>query len=220
MGLTGKVQKGNILYLSVVGGNMAEASEEGVEGAVKREYETSDGKKGVKFEILHKDLTGFIVGVAFEDSRFGEKANIRIQKGTDVAQISFTTDSKYFIDFSRKLPNVDLSQEVTLNPYDFEPEEGKRLTGVSMKQGGEKVADYYWDGKKTRKGFPEVSKEERKDYDKDDWKMFFLKLKKYLKKEVQGLTIPSYTPAPESVIADSPEAPANLEAEDNDDLPF
>ena len=223
--MTSKVEKGNVLYLSVVGGNMVEASEEGVEGAVKREYETSDGTKGTKWEILHKNLTGHLTTITFDDSKYGERAILKFQNGEDKAQLSFPTDSKYFADFAKKAPNLDLSKEISINVYDFEPEEGKRLTGVSLKQDGDKVDNYYWDGKKTLHGMPEVSKEERKEYDSDDWKMFFLKVKKFLKKKVQAMKIPEYTP--ETKNTDTPikenkkEDTKGINSDtDEDDLPF
>jgi hypothetical protein len=222
--MTSKVEKGNVLYLSVVGGNMVENSEEGVEGAVKRDYELKDGTKGTKWEILHKNLSGNITTINFEESKYGERVIIKFQNGEDKAQLSFPTDSKYFSDFAKKIPNADLSQEISINVFDFEPEEGKRLTGVSMKQDGEKVENFYWDGKKTLNGMPEVPKADRKEYDTDDWKMFFLKVKKFLKKKVQAMDIPSYDSdssgvTQEPVSSGTPEKGINQDSEE-DDLPF
>jgi len=40
---------------------------------------------------------------------------------------------------------------------------------------------------------PEVSKEDAKGYDKDDWKMFFIKVKKFLKAEVEKVELEEIT---------------------------
>lgn len=224
--MTSKVEKGNVLYLSVVGGNMVESSKEGVKGAVKREYETSDGKKGVKYEILHKNLVGRITEVEFKDGSFGEQALIKFQNGKEKAIVTVTTSSKYFTDFAKKLPNVDLSKDVTFNVYDFESKEGKQQTGVSITQEGVKVKGAYWDSetKKSLKGFPNVSKSERADMDSDDWKMFFIKVKKFLKKEVLGITFPTYEYTDDSGSAGVDEGQDSSEGlgqeEEDDDLPF
>ena len=38
---------------------------------------------------------------------------------------------------------------------------------------------------------PSVSKTDAKDYDKDDWKLFFIWVKKFLKKEIEKVVIPT-----------------------------
>ena len=100
-----------------------------------------------------------------------------------------STDSRYFTAFAKKLPNVNVDEEITLNSFDFTTKDGKQLRGLDIKQNGEKMTDAYWDGKKALRGIPEVSKADAKGYDKDDWKLHFIKIKKFLKAEVQKVEL-------------------------------
>lgn len=223
MSLTTKRQTANVLYLTIAQGRMVEKSTEDNPEAVKREYTTKDGKTGVKYEIQHANLTGHIIGLDFRDTEFGEQFVITITAGGEQAKLSMPTDSNYFTDFAKRLPGIDLDREVTLNPYELEKDNGKTAKGISVKQGNEKIMNAYWDGKKATNGMPSVSKKDAKEYDSDDWKMYFMKVKKFLKTEVQGIKLPD--PALVSDI----QVPTKEEAEQvmaddyevgDDDLPF
>lgn len=219
MGMTTKSEGGNTLYLSVIGGNMLQASTEDNPEAKKRDYETSDGKKGTKYEIEHRNLTGNVVGMNFNDGKFGEEFSIVLQSGDEKAQLTVPTSGEYFADFAKKLPNIDLTKPITINPYEMDKDNGKKNRGMSIKQGGEKIANAYWDGKKSLKGMPEVSKEDRKDYDSDDWKMHFIKIKKFLKKKVEAVDIPAYQVVDTAKAETTQNAP-KADSPDVDDLPF
>ncbi len=181
----------NTLYLSIIGWNMVQKVEEGTLGAKRRDYETSDGNTGTKYEISHKNLVGKVAWLSFVDGSFGEQFILTLTNWEDQAKLHINTDSKYFTAFARKLPNIKLEENITLNSFDFTTNDGKRITGMDIKQGWEKVEDNYWDGKKTLNGMPEVTKTEAKGFDKDDWKMHFMKVKKFLKKEVEAVVIPT-----------------------------
>lgn len=181
----------DVTYLSVIGGKMMQKVNEDTPGAMKRVYETSDGWEGTKWEIAFADLTGRIINLEFVDGKFGEQFYITMKSGETTVKVSFNTDSKYFTSFARCLPNIDLNKDITINTYDFESE-GKKYTGVSVKQEWDKIKDYYFDGKKSLHGMPEVSATDRKGYTKDDWKIFFLGVKKFLKAEVLKVEIPAY----------------------------
>jgi hypothetical protein len=102
------------------------------------------------------------------------------------AILSMNTESRYFQDFAKRVRNIDFNKEVFLSPYDFEPEKDKRLTGVSIKQGGEKIENYYWDPteKAVCNGFPEPK--DANNYSKDDWKVFFIDVRKFLVNEINN----------------------------------
>ncbi len=199
MGITSKREPSNILYLTVVGGNMVQAKINGepvsqdTHGAISRTYKNDEGETITKWELQHSNLTGFITSLDFKESPYGEQFSITIQNGNDIAKLTMNTSSKYFSDFGKKLPNIDLEKEIIINTYDFESEndEGvlKRHTGVSITQDNVKIKNAYWDGKKTLKGFPSVSDKDRKSYDSDDWKMFFIKIKKFLKKQIESIEV-------------------------------
>jgi len=186
----------NTLYLSIIGWNMVQKVDEWTPGAKKRDYETSDWATGTKFEIHHKNLVGKVEGLEFVDGNFGEQFVLTLGNWEDKAKLHINTDSKYFTAFAKKLPKVKLEDNIELNSFDFTTKDGKRLTGMAVKQGGEKVEDNYWDGKKSLNGMPEVSKADAKGYDKDDWKIHFMNVKKFLKKEVQKVNLPDTNTAP------------------------
>ena len=65
---------------------------EGTEGAVKREYETSDGKKGVKNELVADSISGVISNISVWDGDYGKSIQITIgELGKDgVIAVSYT----------------------------------------------------------------------------------------------------------------------------------
>jgi hypothetical protein len=190
MGLTTQAEASNVLYLSIAGGNMVQRSTEDNPKAVPRDYEDKDGNKKRKFEIQHRNLTGLITSIDFEKSDFGENCVVTVMNDGEIAKLTFSLDSDYFTDFAKRIQNLEFSNEVIIRPYEMDKEGSKRKNrGVSMQQGSEKLGNFYWDGKKVLNGMPDVAKEDRKDYDTDDWKMHFLMIKKFLKKQVQSLSI-------------------------------
>ena len=96
---------------------------EGTEGAVKREYETSDGKKGTKFELLFKSLCGKITNMQMFDGDYGKNLLVTLSYDGGADTISFNTTSPFGEDFMKKLPNINLDEFVTIGiPYsDFTP---------------------------------------------------------------------------------------------------
>ena len=200
MSMAQKLENSDTLYLTIVGWTMVEKSEEGVEGAKKRDYETSDGKTGVKWEIHYKNLLGRITWLEFKNTDYGEQFTLTLSGSEwQQAKLSMNTDSRYFTDFGKKLPNINLEEEIELNSYDFKTPDGKQLRWLSIKQDGQKINDFYWDGKKALNNMPNVSKTESKDYDKDDWKMFFIKIKKFLKSEIEKVKLPKITVSEEEI---------------------
>lgn len=195
MSIAEEVKKGADMYFSIIAGNLVVQVDETTEWAIKREYETSTGSKGVKWEKKYKNLSWVITDMVFIDTDFGEQFKISISDWEITAVLSMGTDSRYFSDFAKKLPNLDLADDITINPYDFESvrDNGKtsRNTGLSITQDGKKILSFYWDidKKKTINGLPEPEGDVKK-FDKDDWKAYFIKVKKFLKEKVKATTIP------------------------------
>ena len=204
--MTQPVGDSNTLFLSIIAGTMVEKSEEGVQGAKRRDYETSDGKTWTKWEIHHRNLVGRISWMEFKETDYGEQFTLTLSAWEDTAKIFIGTDSRYFSDFGKKLPNINLEKDIEINPYDFKATDGKQLRWMSIKQDGEKVADHYWDGKKTTNGMPSVSKEDAKGYDSDSWKVFFITIKKFLKKEIQKVVLPTIVEEVKDVTLEEAEA--------------
>lgn len=129
-----------------------------------------------------------ITGLEFKDSQYGENLYITLVNSSGKkAKLQISVDSDYFRSFATMLKNIDLEDDVTFNAYDFEGDDGKRKRGLSITQDGQKIQGYYYDfdKKESKNGMPAVSKEDAKTYEKDDWKMYFMGVKKFLKNEVK-----------------------------------
>lgn len=205
MGLTEAGSNGK--FINIAQGRFRIPCEETNPKAVKREWE-KDGKKGVKHELVYSKLSGIITGIKFKDSDFGEQIAIEVSSGQEKYIINVASDSRYALDFMRRLPGVEFHKEVELTPYDMENEGGKKNTGIKVVQDGETIKNKYWDddSKKNLHGMPEMTD---KNPDSDDWKMYFIKVKKFLKKRVEEQIEKELNPI------------AKKEAEiEEDDLPF
>ncbi len=154
---------------------------EGTEGAVKREYEDSKGNKGVKHELVFDKMTGKITKVAFAETDFGKLLHLTITDEKGDMVLSVSTSQNYGEDLMKKLPNLDLEQDVVLSPYSFTDDKGKLRKGVSVVQNGEKIKNFFYDEKteKVTHGYPSP-KGDTKKYSKDKWKIYFLEAREFL----------------------------------------
>lgn len=182
----------NTLYLSIVGGNMVQKVEEGTPGAKRREYEASDGSKGVKFEIHHKNLTGKITGLEFRDGNYGEQFILTLWSWDEQVKLHLNTDGRYFAPFAKKLPNVDLEKEITINSFDFTTTDGTRLIWMDVRQNWLKLNDYYWDkeNKKAINWMIPIDEEKKEKMKKKYWPSYFLEASVFLKEEVEKIRLP------------------------------
>jgi hypothetical protein len=187
-----KKQESNAVYLNIIKDNFVQRSSEDNPEAIKREYEDSDGNKGEKWEIQYEAVEGYITAYKFNDGRFGEEFEITLESGDSQVKIQMGTGSRYFMNFGEKFPNINFKEKVKLSPYDLLGDNGKTLNGITVYQGDTKVVSNYYDAdkKKSKNGIPSVAAKDRKGYDSDDWKMHFIQVKKFLKKEIQKINIP------------------------------
>ena len=176
----------DVLHLSIIKGSLMQKSSEANPEAVKREWKDDSGNVKFKWEVPCSKVSGMITNVEFKLGDFGEQVIISLSDADEDIKIYMPTDSRYFSDFAKKLPNIDLQSEVEVMPYDFEGDKGKNVKGMSVKQNKEKVYSHYYDAdkKKTINGLPQPDPKEKKNFDTDDWKIFFMTEKKFLKKAV------------------------------------
>lgn len=182
-----KKNENNKKYISVLAdGKFHESVLEGTEGAVVRTYEDKDGVKQSKIELVFDEAQGKITKFYFEDGEFGK--NLLLEIDND-GIIVLGTASSFCEDLMKKLPAIDLKADVKLVPYSFVAE-GKSRKGITVYQGEQKVESYYWDkeAKKVKNGFPEIEGDASK-FDSDDWKMHFMKVRKFLVSEIGKLAI-------------------------------
>lgn len=214
MGL--EVIENNKTYLTIVQGTLSQQVKEGTPNAEKRVYEKKDGSTGEKWELRYKSVSGTIVKMQIKDSDFGEQLIIVLRDGEDLFQLQLPLGSNYFTDFGRKLPNLYLDDTVSISPYDFTTNDGKKKTGLTIVQEGVKIDNYYYDPEKKENlhGFP-VPKGKGKGFDSDDWKMYFIEVKKFMKKNVLE-TIAKM----KEIDVNEPETVEPPEQEETDDLTF
>lgn len=160
---------------------------EGTEGAVVREYETSDGTKGKKTEMVYKDLSGKITGVKFEEGKFGNQILLSIldeDEGEEEPTIlCLGTESNFGEDVMKKLPNVNLKKPVKFIPFSFDTDKGKKQRGVTIEQDGKKIENFFYDkeSKKNLHGYPEVPKPKAgKLVTKVQWRKYFAECSDWL----------------------------------------
>ena len=202
--------KENRRFISVLAsdGSFREKVTETTPGAIKREYETSDGTKGEKWELVYAKLEGMITGLQFWDGDYGSSLQITVKNGEDEAILSLGVQTPFGEDMMKKLPNMDLTKPVSFEPYSFEDDNKKLRRGISIKQGGVKIENYYsameGKGKKQKRvsanGIPEPEGDVS-GYKKDDWKLHFLKVRKFLVEQVEKLIATKFPHVAEAPVA-------------------
>lgn len=167
---------------------------EGTEGSIVREYETSDGKKGSKTELVFNKLDGMITNVEFHGGEFGKNLLVTVDDGqADPVVVSMNCAQAYGEDFMKKLPSIDLSKPVIISPYAFEDDKKKMKKGVSIVQNDAKVRNFFYDEveKKETNGFP-APEGDTSTYDSDSWKVHFIKVRKFLVDYVEKNVMPKF----------------------------
>lgn len=165
------------IYASVLADGLIHvAVDKETPGAKLREYETSDGKKGEKWELQYTELDGMIGKLSFFDGDFGKSLQILITDGEEKPVVlSLSTASSYGEDVLKKLPNIDQSRPVRFVPYSFE-EGGKRKKGITIWQDGKKIQNFFYDAEKKEvtNGYPTAPVPKKgKTISTDEWKVYF-----------------------------------------------
>lgn len=160
-----------------------------------REYETSDGKKGEKWELTYDTLTGTISKINFFDGDFGKSLQITLTDGeNEPVVMSLSTASSFGEDVLKKLPNIDQNKPVKFVPYSFE-DAGKVHKGITITQDGVKLGNYFQrkeviDGKNVWTnlyGYPEAPKPKKNKktgedvpLSSDEWKIYYTQVRLFL----------------------------------------
>lgn len=179
-------------FISILSdGIMRQNVPEDTSGAEKREYETSkkdtEGNfiKGHKWEKKVESVAGLITDIKLVETGFGTLIQIELTdtflNTTDI--LSLNAKSTFGEDFMYKLPNIDLSKEVSIRSYSYIPK-GKTKTsrGLDIKQDNEKINNFFRDPQDWSKivnGLPTPTGDVKK-YKTDDWKIYYLQVNKFL----------------------------------------
>lgn len=215
--MPGTQYEGGRTYLSIVGGKIRHKVTEDTEGAVLRKWETPTGEKGEKWELVYESWNGLIKDIRVNETEYGKFLEVKF----DDATLSIHTDSRYFSDFVKKLASADLTKPIVIRPYDFEDDKKQKVVGVTLTQLGEKLTDHFYDfSTKTYKfDFPKAAHTKTTPYDKDDWKAYFLGVKKFLLAYVAMNIAPKLEGVKEEEEPKLPEMPEKEEVK-LEDVPF
>ena len=145
MALTEIEEQGNVLFLGIIGNRFNQKVSKDTPGAKYRLFTDSDGVEYHIHEILHKNLKGNITNLKVIEGKYGPQLMIEIENEGEKARLYINTATAYFGAFVKRLPNIDLTAEVTLVPYNFTTETGKTLKGITIYQDGSKLNNYYYD---------------------------------------------------------------------------
>lgn len=189
------------IYYSIIDGTFRQKVPKEHPDAVAREWESSDGKtKGTKYERVINTLICKIEGIEFHEGDYGMNVEVILDENADGINpvLSISVGSKEGEDFLKKIPNVDLTKEVKLRPFNFEGEKGEKVRGLEIIQfteSGEpiKIKNFFRDeeAKKNINGLPSPEKENI-DMTKTDWKIYFLQVNAFLVKYTQDSIVPKF----------------------------
>ncbi len=141
---------------------------ENTEGAVRVDY-TYNNEAKTRWEKYYDNFTGKIVGITVKDSDYGKQWVISFVTSDGSLydwQSNFT--GSFVRAFLKQLPNVKLSESVTITPTSKVGDDGKTNNNLFVSQNGDGVG-FYW--KKDTNGMPEselitVSGKQQTDYTK------------------------------------------------------
>jgi hypothetical protein len=205
------------LYFTVIDGTFRTRVEKDHPQAVMREYETKDGAKATKYERIVTSLAGYIEDIGIHESDYGKVIQIKLDPNSEGRNpiVQLSTETTYGEDFLKRLPGIDLSREVRLAPYAFTDDNGREQRGISVTQGEDKIKNFFYDGEKATNGFPEPEGD-TENYTKEDWKIHFLRVRKFLINYATEHIIPELALRPKFVGTTQ----RNEEDIDPDSIPF
>lgn len=211
----GRNENANKRFMHIAYGKFREKAVENAIGAEARE--NKDGK--VMWEYVFDYIEGKITGIFHkEDEKFGNSFEVIVDDGKDKFQISFKEGDSFFNDFFSKLPNVAIKTTVKLVPYAFNDKNtGKLKKGLVIWQGNAKVESYFTSYNETTKTYTYLHNFPQPDekMDKEDWKIYFIKVNKFLRNYTQDKIIPNLEYKAIEQVADEIEKNNDIES-----LPF
>lgn len=186
---------------------------EGTEGASKREVTNpTNGEKKVKIELCYDYIQGKITNIEYrEHERYGSSWSIEIDDGKELFNLQVNDKTKTSIDILCRLPNLDFDEEVKISTYPTGM--NKRATGVAMYQ-DDKIPNFFvakiGDEIVFKNGYPES----KGKLDKDEYQIYQIQVRKFLKEYTLKNVIPKLNKANEVKVVDGDDFNTP------DDLPF
>lgn len=151
------------------------------------EWKDDDGVS--HYDLVYGNLIGALVGVYFKDHpEYGRQWSIKVKAGQQFYSVQMTENSRYGIDFLKKLPNLVQGERYKFTPWEMETD-GKKKGGLAIVRVSdeEKIGSFFqtftdlgngqWDITNIR-NFPDFTGDRN---DKDDWKSYYIQVTKFLR---------------------------------------
>lgn len=148
MALTNSVRK---TFLYIINGKITKKVTKEDPGAIARENKNNQ----IVYELLYDNLTGVIADISTNISDYGKEWLVEIKDADETYQLSLPYSSRAAKALLCCLPNIHLTAEVKLSPYQKEID-GKKQSGMFISQGGNAIKWHYT--KEHRNGLPEMEK--------------------------------------------------------------
>jgi hypothetical protein len=123
------------IYYTISDGKICRQHKQPVEGSTERVTKT--GK--TVHETFYRALRGKIMDIQTRENEYGKTWNVTLQDDSGAKEVlQFNYSSGYANGFLKALPNVDLSEEVTIVP-NLKIENDKKKTTIFLQQNGEAI---------------------------------------------------------------------------------
>jgi hypothetical protein len=186
--------EGRKIYLNISDGKIVRQHANPIEGVTV----TRENKNGKNVhEEFFRSVTGALTNIRSKETPFGMVWEITLQDNGEEFVLSFNYSSRYTNHFFRALPNVDLMEPVTINPWSMKDKNdpSKTVAGLTLYQNKEKIPFAY--DKENPGDMPELKQKKVKGktvWDDSDQLEFFENMVK--EKILPALNVKVIAPAP------------------------
>lgn len=213
MGFSNDARSSGTTFFSIGDGKVRIRLKEFTEGCTERQLK--DGK--IVHEFVYDKFEGRLTSLTKEDSPYGTQWRFQFTDGDKSYTLNINYDSSTAMKLLNQLlaPEIDTAKPLTLKPYDFTADNGKRMVGVTVYQNGAKIVGAYGTN-----GYPVEGRTENmpelkpiKYKGKDTWDS--TDRLEFLEGKVSTILVPKLT----SAVPTAETVPAHEEGGD-DGLPF
>jgi hypothetical protein len=126
-------------YLSVYKGKIVQRVPKGTEQSIERVTKTGDTIHELHFESFSAEIKNMYV----EKTDYGMQCRVVLSDMGEEYVLNIATESSVFDSFAKRVPNIKSGVYYTIKPYDFESKEGKRMIGVNLFDGKNKIDPFF-----------------------------------------------------------------------------
>lgn len=155
MGLKTRDKGSNGTYLKIFGGKIVQERSEMFTS--DNEVLVRENKNGNKvYYVEYDSVSGKLTKAEMKhiEQISADVIELVLKDGIDTYKLTLNVDSRYGQSFMARMLAIDLDKEVEIIPYAFENKEGKKVSGLNVKQNGEKINSLYT--KDAPNGLPEA----------------------------------------------------------------